>query len=90
MFDNIQYLFYKRNRMAINGRILNHVIKKFMKAEVAQNARVQVELPNGDMYDMTDILLLENRIIGDNETHRLVFRCRKSILPEMGKIIGKL
>ena len=27
-----------------------------MKAEVAQNARVQVELPNGEMYDMTDIL----------------------------------
>ena len=60
-----------------------------MKAEVAQNARVQVELPNGEMYDMTDILLLENRILGDNETHRLVFRCKKSPL-NMGKIIGKL
>jgi hypothetical protein len=76
--------------MAITGKILNHVLTKFMKAEVAQNARVQVELPNGEMYDMTDILLLENRIVGDNETHRLVFRCRRSLLPEMGKIIGKL
>ena len=64
-------------------------MKKFMKAEVAQNARVQVELPNGEMYDMSDILLLENQIIGDNETHRLVFKCEKSIHP-MGKIIGKL
>ena len=75
--------------MAITGKILNHVLKKFMKAEVAQNARVQVELPNGEMYDMTDILLLENVVIGDNETHRLVSRCRKSPY-NIGKIIGKL
>ena len=75
--------------MAITGKILNHVMKKFMKAEVAQNARVQVELPNGEIYDMTDILLLENRILGDSETHRLVFRCRKSPY-NIGKIIGRL
>ena len=75
--------------MAITGKILDHVMKKFMKAEVAQNARVQVELPNGEMYDMTDILLLENVILGDSETHRLVFRCRKSPY-NIGKIIGRL
>ena len=75
--------------MAITGKILDHVMKKFMKAEAAQNARVQVELPNGEMYDMTDVMLLENAILGDNETHRLVFRCRKSPY-NIGKIIGKL
>ena len=75
--------------MAITGKILNHVLKKFLKSEVAKEARVQVELPNGEIYDMSDILLLENQIIGDNETHRLVFRCQKPIHP-MGKIIGKL
>mgnify|MGYP000473980649 FL=1 len=75
--------------MAITGKILDHVLKKFMKSEVAKHARVQVELPNGEMYDMTDILLLENVVIGDNETHRLVFRCRKSPY-NIGKIIGKL
>ena len=75
--------------MAITGKILDHVLKKFMKAEVAQSARVQVELPNGEMYDMTDILLLENQILGDNETHRLVFRCQKPV-HNIGKIIGKL
>ena len=75
--------------MAITGKILDHVLKKFMKAEVAQNARVQVELPNGEMYDMTEIMLLENAILGDNETHRLVFRCKKSVY-NIGKIIGKL
>ena len=75
--------------MAITGKILDHVLKKFMKAEVAQSARVQVELPNGEMYDMTDILLLENAVLGESETHRLVFRCQKSI-HNIGKIIGKL
>ena len=75
--------------MAITGKVLNQVLKKFMKAEVSQNARVQVELPNGEMYDMTQVLLLENRILGDSETHRLVFRCQKPI-HNIGKIIGKL
>ena len=75
--------------MAITGKILDHVMKKFMKAEAAQNARVQVELPNGEMYDMTDVLLLENRILGSYETNRLVLKCRKNVSP-MGKIIGKL
>ena len=75
--------------MAITGKILNHVLKKFMKAEVAQEARVQVELPNGEIYGMSEILLLENAILGDNETHRLVFRCKKSPY-NIGKIIGKL
>ena len=75
--------------MAITGKILNHVLKKFMKAEVSQNARVQVELPNGEIYDMTEVMLLENAILGDNETHRLVFRCQKAPY-NIGKIIGKL
>ncbi len=75
--------------MAITGKILDHVLKKFMKAEVAKHARVQVELPNGEIYDMTDILLLENQILGDSETHRLVFRCEKPV-HNIGKIIGKL
>ena len=60
-----------------------------MKSEVAKEARVQVELPNGEIYDMTDILLLENRILGDSETHRLVFRCQRPV-HNLGKIIGKL
>ena len=75
--------------MPMSGKILEHVLRKFMKAEVSKNARVQVELPNGECYDITDILLLENMVIGDNETHRLVFRCRKSPY-NIGKIIGKL
>ena len=75
--------------MAINGKILNHILKKFMTAEVTKEARVQIELPNGELYDLTNIQLLENVIVGDNETHRLVLQCEKPVYP-MGKIIGKL
>ena len=75
--------------MAINGKILNHILKKFMVAEVTKEARGQIELPNGELYDLKEVQLLENVIVGDNETHRLVFRCEKPVYP-MGKIIRKL
>jgi len=52
---------------------------------------VQIELPNGEFYDITGAKLLENKIIGikDTETHRLVLSCTKPIT-KMNKIIGKL
>ena len=75
--------------MATTGKVLNHLVKKFMTAEVCKEARVQIELPNGELYDFKGMQLLENVIIGDNETHRLVIQCEKPVHP-MGKIIRKL
>ena len=75
--------------MATTGKVLNHLVKKFMTAEVTKAARVQIELPNGELYDFKGMQLLENVIIGDNETHRLVIQCEKPVHP-MGKIIRKL
>ena len=75
--------------MATTGKVLDHLIKKFMTAEVSKEARVQIELPNGELYDFKGMQLLENVIIGDNETHRLVIQCEKPVHP-MGKIIRKL
>ena len=75
--------------MALNGKMLDHVIKKFMKAEVAKNARVQIQLPNGEMLDLTEVRLLENRMLSSNETHRIVLIGERPVYP-MGKIIGKL
>ena len=71
------------------GKILRQVLDKFMKGEVAGNARVQVLLPNGEFYDINGAKLLQNKIIGVRESHRLVFTIR----PEqwkMGKVIKKL
>ena len=71
------------------GKILRQVLDKFMKGEVAANARVQVVLPNGEFYDINGMKLLQNKLIGVRESHRLVF----TITPEkwkMGKVIKKL
>ena len=71
------------------GKVLRAALDKFMKGEVAANARVQVVLPNGDFYDIKGIDLLENKLIGVRERHRLVI----TITPEtwkMGKVIKKV
>ena len=75
--------------MAVTGKILNHLLKRFMESEVVKEARVQIELPNGELYDFKGIQLLENVVIGDKETHRLVIQCEKPV-HSMGKIIRKL
>jgi hypothetical protein len=68
---------------------LRAVMDKFVKSDAASNARVQVCLPNGEYYDINGMQLLENKLIGVRETHRLVI----TINPEswqMGKVIKKL
>jgi len=73
----------------IKGKQFRQMIDKFLKAPASQEARVQVQLPNGEFLDIYEISLLENRILGSYESHRLVLKCKKNISP-MGKIIGKL
>ena len=73
----------------MNGKLLRQTLEKFLKSEVAKNARVQVCLPNGDVYDVNGIRLMENKLLGVRETHRLVI----TINPEtwaMGKVLKKL
>ena len=73
----------------LSGKLLRQTLDKFMKGEVAQNARVQVCLPNGEMYDITGIRLMENKLIGVRESHRLVMTIDKEKW-RMGKVIKKL
>jgi len=73
----------------INGKHFRQALDKFFMSPVSGNARVQIQLPNGQMMDIKEINLLENRLVGDSETHRLVLVAE----PEratMNKIIGKL
>ena len=73
----------------LSGKLLRQTLDKFMKGEVAQNARVQVVLPDGQFYDINGIQLMENKLLGYRETHRLVI----TIEPEkwrMGQVIKKL
>ena len=70
----------------VDGRQLKKAIDKFMQSPVSLDARVQIELPNGEMYDLTTMTLLENRLVSNSESHRLVLRCDKP-KHKMGKII---
>jgi hypothetical protein len=75
----------------INGKTFRHALDKFFHSPVCQDARVQIELPNGQFFDITGAKLLENKIIGikEQETHRLVLTCAEPKI-KMGKIVGKL
>ena len=71
------------------GKVLRAALDKFLQGETAANARVQVILPNGEFYDITGVKLLENKLIGVRESHRIVL----TVMPErarMGKILKKL
>ena len=56
----------------VDGKLLAKVVDYFMKSEIAKNARVQVQMPNGELRDIATIKLMENKLIGLYETHRIV------------------
>ena len=61
---------------------LEKIIRMFNdKSMVAKNARVSVELPDKSLWDVGEIFLAANKIIGSRETHRLVIRINKEIAP---------
>ena len=71
----------------IHGKTLLQVLEKFIKkSEVAGNARIQVQMPNGDLHDVVEIRLMENMLIGPTETHRIVLKTDKE-KHKMSKVI---
>jgi len=59
---------------------LEKIIRMFNdKSMVAKNARVSVELPDKSLWDVGEIFLAANKIVGSRETHRLVIRINKEI-----------
>jgi len=73
----------------VSGKLLRQDLDKFLKSTVAQEARVQVCLPDGKYYDIKDIKLMENKILGVRETHRLVMTLYTSKW-NMGEVIKKI
>ena len=73
----------------MQGKLLRQALDKFMVSPVAQNARVQVCLPNGEMYDVKGIQLMENKLLGVRETHRLAITIEPTQW-HMGRVIKKL
>jgi len=74
----------------MTGRELAQVLNKFLTSPHAQWARVQIELPNGEKLNVSEIQLLASRMIGDRDTHRINIKGQRDPYPKMGKIIGKL
>ena len=73
----------------MNGKLLRQILDKMLKGPVAQEARVQVCLPDGKYYDITSLQLMENKLVGVRESHRLVLTIRAESW-NMGKVIKKI
>ena len=73
----------------MQGKLLRQVLDKMMTQGEAQNARVQVCLPNGKYYDIKSLQLMENKLIGHEESHRLVFTIKAETW-NMGKVLKKI
>ena len=59
----------------INGKTLANILEKFIKkSEVGGFARIQVQMPNGDLHDITEIRLMNNMLVGQTESHRIVLK----------------
>ena len=74
----------------IKSQQLESIIRMFNdKSIVGKESRASVETPDGEVWDIKEIFLAQNKIIGSRETHRLVIRVTKEIAPP-GRVIGKL
>ena len=69
----------------MQGKLLRQVLDKFMKSPVAQDARVQVVLPNGEFYDVKGIQLWKTKL---GERHIELHTIEP--LWHMGEVIKKL
>ena len=66
----------------LKSQELEKVIRMFNdQSMVAKNARVSVELPDKSLWDIGELFLAANKIIGSRETHRLVIRIDKEVAP---------
>ena len=77
------------NKDMVSGRLFRKILDKFIKSPVGGDARVQVVLPNGEFYDITGAKMMQNKLIGVRESHRIVL----TVMPErarMGKILRRL
>ena len=75
----------------MKAKELRQYLDKFLISPAAQQARVQLEMPNGEKLDLEVIQLLESRMIGDRDTHILNIKGVKlGGTWKMPKIVGKL
>ena len=75
----------------MRAKELRQYLDKFLVSPAAQQARVQIEMSNGEKLDLCEIQLLQSRVIVDRDTHILNLKGVKlGGTWKMPKIIGKL
>ena len=75
-----------KKQVMIDAKLIRQVLDKFLKAETVKHARMQVRTLDGVYHDIKTVKLLENKIIGHRETHRIVIEVKPEHAP-MGKVI---
>ena len=69
----------------LRGRDLIMIFDRFVGpkkgSSVAQDARVQVRTPDERHYDVMSVNLVENKIFGARETHRIVITTHEEVAP---------
>ena len=74
----------------IKSQQLESIIRMFNdKSIVGKESRASVETPDGEMWDIKEIFLAQNKIIGTRETHRIVIRITRDVAPP-GKVVARL
>ena len=72
----------------LKGRDLFPILERFLgtkqKSGVAQDARVQIRTPDGRHFDVIGVNLVENKLLGARESHRLVISTHEEVA-KMGK-----
>ena len=72
----------------LSGKLLRQVLDKMLKnSTVAQEARVQIVDPKGKFYDVSQIRLAENKLIGVRESHRIILTIAEEKGWRMGKVV---
>ena len=75
------------------GREMFKALAQFMDpvkgSEICRLARVSVEMPNKELYDIKEFVLAENKLLGARETHRLILRVQPEVAAP-GDVMKKL
>ena len=70
----------------ISATLIRQVLDKFLKAELVKSARIQIKTSDGGYHDIKSMRVLEHRLFGARESHRIVIE----VIPEkapMGRVI---
>tara|TARA_R110000796_G_scaffold231401_1_gene349296 strand:+ start:428 stop:661 length:234 start_codon:yes stop_codon:yes gene_type:complete len=72
----------------LSGKLLRQILDKMLtNSTVAKDARVQIVDPKGRFYDVTQIRLAENKLIGVRESHRIIMTITEEKGWKMGKVV---